>query len=113
MVGNGNDLGWRVRSICGGSKGNTIFNLGNEDFNRFGWVIVRLHLDVVRDEVGRAETTIGSIQVLEKLSRCDVGESCDSEAESAQVHAVDTPDYLLLERVVGRVEFLEECRKHE
>ena len=61
VVGNCNDLGWRVRSICGGSKGNTIFNLGkNEDFNWFGWVIVPLHLDVVCDEVGRAETTIGS-----------------------------------------------------
>ena len=29
-------------------------------------------------------------------------------AESAQVDAVDTPDYLLLECVVGRVEFLED-----
>ena len=45
--------------------------------------------------------------MLEKLSCCDVGESCDSVAESAQVHAVDTPDYLLLERVVGRVIFPE------
>ena len=60
MVGKGPELGWRVRCICGGSKGNTIFTLGNEDFNWFGWVIVRLHLDVVRDEVRRAETTIGA-----------------------------------------------------
>ena len=46
--------------------------------------------------------------MLEKLLRCDVSISCDSVAESEQVHAVHTPDYLLLESVVGRVEFLED-----
>ena len=46
--------------------------------------------------------------MLEKLSLSDVGVSCDLVAESAQVHAVNTPGYLLLERVVGCVEFLED-----
>jgi hypothetical protein len=38
---------------------------------------VQLHLDVVGNEVGRAEMAVGSVQMLKKMLRCDFGVSCD------------------------------------
>jgi hypothetical protein len=60
MVGNGNDLAWRVlRSSSYGSKGKAILNLGNKRFDWLIRVIVRLHLDGVCNEVGQAEPAVG------------------------------------------------------
>ena len=56
---------------------------------------------------GRAETTVGGVQMHKKLACCDIGKSCDSVTESVQVHTIDTSGHLLLERVVSCVIFPE------
>jgi hypothetical protein len=103
------DLGWRIRSSSSIGKGNTVFNLIDEGLDGKVGVIPGLHLGIICNEVGRAEATVSSVQMHKKLARCDIGVSCASVAESAQVHAVNTSNHLLLERVVGCVEFLENC----